>query len=334
MGNTNALTEEQRTHFLEHGWVHLSGAIPEKNIQRYIQDIWIRTGYDPLDSGTWTEERFRMPRHKEMLWKEFAPKGYAAICDILGGEDCLDHTIFNKARDGLIANFGKEEYRDMVIHPKDLENWHIDGNWFTHFLDSSEHSLLVICLFNDVEPRAGGTYICEDGLKPIIQWLHNRPQGCSPKLVDPDGTTALDALQHCEKFIECTGKAGDMFICHGFMPHSASKNHRRIPRFITSPRFVLKDPFNYNRENPEDYSLLELKTLKELGVSSLPDWNITGQRARFKSDNNIERDSRLPLELERLKAHASKTGGIVDSIHVNGIVEYNEWTEAALLRAQ
>lgn len=24
-------------------------------------------------------------------------------------------------------------------------------------------------------------------------------------------------------------------------------------RFITSPRFVLKEPFNYNRENPEDY---------------------------------------------------------------------------------
>ncbi|KIJ42151.1 hypothetical protein M422DRAFT_254845 [Sphaerobolus stellatus SS14] len=243
---TDALTEEQQTHFLEHGWVHLPGAIPEKNIRRYTQDVWIRTGYDPLDSGTWAEEKFRMPRHKEMLWKEFAPKGYGAICDILGGEDRLDPTIFNKAGDSLIANFGKEEYRDVM----------------------------------------------------------------------------------------CTGKAGDMFICHGFMLHSASKNHLRIPRFITSPKFVLKDPFNYNRENLKDYSLLELKTLKELGVSYLPDWKFIGQRARFNPDNNVKKDSRLPFELERLKAHASKTGGIIDSIHVISIAEYNGWTEDRIAQGE
>ncbi|KAF9455537.1 hypothetical protein BDZ94DRAFT_1242180, partial [Collybia nuda] len=114
----------------------------------------------------------------------------------------------------------------------------------------------------------------------------------------------------------CTGQAGDMFICHGFMPHSASKNHLRIPRFITSPKFVLEHPFNLNREDPSDYSLVEKKTLGVLGVPSLPDWKITGERARFVAPNNGKKDSRLPLELERLKAHAAKTGGVVESIHL------------------
>lgn len=70
-------------------------------------------------------------------------------------------------------------------------------------------------------------------------------------------------------------------------------------------------------------SLVEQKTLRELGVHSLPDWKIVGERARFVAPNNQKKDSRLPLELERLKAHAAKTGGVVESIHVNGIAEYN-----------
>ena len=61
----------------------------------------------------------------------------------------------------------------------------------------------------------------------------------------------------------------DFFNNDSLHPHSSSKNHLRIPRsylswhhaycpspiplrFITSPKLVLKDPFNYNRENPED----------------------------------------------------------------------------------
>ena len=70
-------------------------------------------------------------------------------------------------------------------------------------------------------------------------------------------------------------------------------------------------------------SLVEQKTLRELGVSSLPKWKIAGERVRFPAYNNQKKDSRLPLELDRLKAHAAKTGGIVESIHINGIAEYN-----------
>ena len=70
-------------------------------------------------------------------------------------------------------------------------------------------------------------------------------------------------------------------------------------------------------------SLVEQKTLRELGVSSLPEWKIVGDHVRFPAYNNQKKDARLLLELERLKAHAAKTGGVVESIHINGIAEYN-----------
>lgn len=67
-------------------------------------------------------------------------------------------------------------------------------------------------------------------------------------------------------------------------------------------------------------SLAEQKILHDLGVSSLPDWKIVGERTHFVAANIQTRDARVPLEVERLKAHAAKTGGVVESIHVNGVV--------------
>ncbi|KAF9455488.1 hypothetical protein BDZ94DRAFT_709389 [Collybia nuda] len=77
---TSHLTPEQRVHFLEHGWVKVPNAVPKENIELYTKDIWIRLGYDKDDPSTWEEERFRMPRQREMPWAQFAPKGYGAIC--------------------------------------------------------------------------------------------------------------------------------------------------------------------------------------------------------------------------------------------------------------
>ena len=70
-------------------------------------------------------------------------------------------------------------------------------------------------------------------------------------------------------------------------------------------------------------NLVERKTLSELGVSCLPDWKITGKRVRFIPPNNQKKDARILVELERLKAHAAKTGGAAESIHLNGIAAYN-----------
>lgn len=53
------------------------------------------------------------------------------------------------------------------------------------------------------------------------------------------------------------------------MLHSASKNHLRIPRVITNPPIALKQPFSFDRAEPSEYSLVEQKTLKALGVERL-----------------------------------------------------------------
>ncbi|KZO90040.1 hypothetical protein CALVIDRAFT_547668 [Calocera viscosa TUFC12733] len=55
----------------------------------------------------------------------------------------------------------------------------------------------------------------------------------------------------------------------------------RIPRLITNPAVSVKVQFNFSRENPEEYSLVELKTLKALGADKL-DHKIPGGGQRIR----------------------------------------------------
>ncbi|KAI0744959.1 hypothetical protein C8Q76DRAFT_701778 [Earliella scabrosa] len=316
------LTPEQREHFLQHGWVKIPKAVKEEYLKAFTENVWVRLGFDPNDKSTWTKEKIHMPRHREIPTRDFMPAAWGAMCEILGGEERIDRTLFESCGDSLIVNLGAEEWTDKEIEPKDLGNWHIDGDWFTHFLDSGEQGLTVIVLFNDIKPRAGGTYIAPDAIKNVVQWLYEHPEGGRDVPRDPDGSQAMCSIQTCKEFVELTGEAGDVILLHPFMPHSASKNHLRIPRFITNPPVTLKNPLNLNRSDPADYSLVELKILRTLGVESLPDWKIVGPRARFTPRSRAGKDATIMEEVERMKAHALKTGGVVDSMHINGPVQY------------
>ncbi len=63
------------------------------------------------------------------------------------------------------------------------------------------------------------------------------------------------------------------------MLHSASRNLLRQVRIITNPPIALKEPFNLSRPDPKEYTLIEQKTLRDLGKpEGLGDWKITAPR--------------------------------------------------------
>ena len=157
----------------------------------------------PTDKSTWTHERINMPFHTAEDVRTFAPKAWSAICQLLGGEERIassgnDHPVARENgkpndrqlwTDGLIVNLGTPEGEGKTIHGKDLRNWHVDGDFFVHYLDSPEQGLLVIPLFSDIQPNGGGTMICPDGIgkvaKHLVCWLFLSCHLCS-KLRCPD----------------------------------------------------------------------------------------------------------------------------------------------------
>ena len=116
----------------------------------------------------------------------------------------------------------------------------------------------------------------------------------------------LHEIKKCNKFVEVTGEVGDVVLLHPLMLHSASKNHLRVPRVITNPPVALKEPFNFNRENPEDYSLVEKKTLKALGVDRL-DFRITSQRRQVVPERVRIQQQMLEQEMKRLAEFAASS---------------------------
>ena len=171
-----SLTEKQKQFWLEHGFLKLENCFSREAAADFTSSVWTRLGASPDDKSTWPTEKINMPGHTVVSAKEFAPKAWHAICEISGGEDkiadwCKDW------KDGWIVNMGKPEFSPSdPLDMRTLDNWHTDGDWFVHFLDSPEQGLLVIPLFSDIDPKGGGTAICTDGIKHVAQHMVPIPQ--------------------------------------------------------------------------------------------------------------------------------------------------------------
>ncbi|KAJ6627667.1 hypothetical protein B0H10DRAFT_1993629 [Mycena sp. CBHHK59/15] len=277
-----ALTEAQKAHFLEHGFLHLPQCFSRAASEAFSANLWTRLGISPSDKSTWHTERINMPSHTAVRVSDFAPKAWSAICELLGGEDRIsDNTLDWK--DSFIVNLGKEG--QSAVGFRELENWHVDGDFFVHFLDSPEQGLLVIPIFSDIAPGGGGTAICTDGIGIVARYLYANPGGVTPWMnprgtPEPTGPGRLSffrsIVQNRElvsdaSFHEMTGEVGDVYLLHPLMVHSASKNALHVPRVITNPPVALK--------GHSGSILVEQKTLRELGrPGGLDDWKIEGGR--------------------------------------------------------
>jgi hypothetical protein len=59
-------------------------------------------------------------------------QAWDAICDLLGGAERIDGAAGSSTwGDSFIVNLGAPQYEnDDVIDPRDLGNWHVDGDFF------------------------------------------------------------------------------------------------------------------------------------------------------------------------------------------------------------
>ncbi|KKA23677.1 Uncharacterized protein T310_2268 [Rasamsonia emersonii CBS 393.64] len=306
-----SLTDEQKQFWLEHGFLKIPKCFSREAAEAFTSSIWVRLGASPTDKSTWPTEKLNMPGHVTVSVKEFAPKAYATMCELVGGEDRIADWC-KEWKDGFIVNLGKPEYKpDDPLDYRTLDNWHNDGDWFVHFLDSPEQALLVIPLFTDIMPKGGVRPSRRRNAIPRTARHTRHPRARAAQVLeqlDPEPRT--DAR---ETFFEATGEVGDVYLLHPFMLHSASKNLLRNPRIITNPPVALKEPFNYNRSDPSEYSLVEQKTLRDLGrPEGLPEWKITAPRERLVPLRVKKQEEMKRKELERLAKEGvpvNKLGG-------------------------
>jgi len=265
------LSEADAQHFIEKGYVRVKGCVDPALAKKWTDAAYGRLGYDPVDRSTWTKDIVWMDRHNIAKIKDISPRGWAALCDVTGGEDRIDHKVMEiesqhfttidstEWSDAFVVNFRRGADKPWVKPSVEAGGWHKDGSFFRHFLDSREQGLLTIVYWSDVVHQGGGTFVAPDSIKVVAEYLAAHPEG-----VD-DGDAFGRLIEQCHDFEEVTGETGDFIILHPFMLHASSNNHSGRVRFMTNPPVVLKEPMNLNRADPADFSLIERATLHALG---------------------------------------------------------------------
>ncbi len=287
------LTAADERQFLEQGFVVIRDCFTRDTAREWIDFAWKRMGLDRNDPAAWKDARLHLPSMNRVAIAEFAPRAWGAIVDLLRDEsDIVDGSRYWS--DGFIVNFNIGADKPFETPNQDRGGWHKDGDWFRHFLDSPEQALLSIVVWQDIGPRGGATYIAPDSIKLVAEALRVKPEG---EVTHPFGKL----IKQCTQFVEVAGRAGDVVLMNPFMLHTASANHSGIARFITNPAVSLTTPFQFNRANPADFSLVERKTLHDLGLERL-DFKIAHERHRLVPERGrIQAQMRAEQEA-RLKA--------------------------------
>lgn len=253
------LSDEQAEHFLARGYVVVHDCFSREDAEEYTRTLWARLGYDPGDPSTWAEPSVHMPVHREVDIRDFAPKAWDAVCDLVGGEERIE--LPYNWTDGFIVNLAEGADRPWADPSPSSPGWHKDGDFFRHFLDSPEQGLLTIVLWTDVRHRGGATFVAADSVAPVARYLAERPEGVHPMDFPYD-----DLIGQCSDFVEATGRFGDVYLMHPYLLHARAQNVLRVPRVITNPPVALSSPMRFDRPDPQDFSLVERAVLRALGV--------------------------------------------------------------------
>jgi hypothetical protein len=292
------LTDEQAEHFLERGFVRVRGAFDAADARQWLEDAWIRFGYDPNDPGSWAQKRIHLSARSHVDARTFAPVAWRAAMELAGGEERV--VLPWQWSDSFIANLGVGSDRRWQPPSPAVGGWHKDGDFFRHFLDSPEQALLTFVLWTDMLPQGGGTFVAADSVPVVARFLAEHPEGVLPSDFD-----YAELIGQCRDFVEMTGEAGDVVLLHPYTLHATSQNVLGVSRIITNPPLALREPMNFlrpensHRPDEDDFSLVEQAVLRGLGVNRLdfvpiaPRENVLPERIRKQRVRAVAENARL-----------------------------------------
>ena len=270
----NVLTPRHVDAFVERGWCAVEDCF-SREAARAKADRWIEeqgfAGKDPL---TWGPPIMHRGLKDRFLAKEFSPKAYAAAQDLLGR-----HAIESWTWGGFIVNtrFRRDQPWRM---PGPNEGWHVDGDFFMHYLDSREQSLLTIQVFTDMRSHGGCTVIAEGSYKPIARMLKEHPEGLDPGAVCREAAKVVD-FAACPA-VEVEQPAGTVVFLHPLMWHASSPNTDGPPRFMMNAVPIIQEPYRF--DDPDAACVVERATIAACG-GPFP-FSPTGERKRYTPDRS------------------------------------------------
>lgn len=238
---TPGLSQEQITHFIEHGYLRLTDAFGADLAREGREALWRAMGLSEDAPRTWTRPVVRLGF---MTGRPFV--------------DAANTPVLHAAYDALVG-------QDRWIRPTGLgtfpvrfpsaddpgdAGWHVDVSFGTDHPDfmqwranvrSDGRALLMLFLFSDVGEQDAPTRIRAGSHVPIArQLLPHGQAGLTLAELAADGFASSGG---CDEVL-ATGPAGTVYLCHPFLVHSAQPHRGTRPRFMAQPALLPRASFD------------------------------------------------------------------------------------------
>lgn len=215
------LSGEEIETFVRDGFVRIGGAVPPEVAARCRAELWQATGCDPDDPATWTRPVVRIPGLSSAPFREAA-----------------NTAVLHEAFDQLVGpqrwhrpqGLGTFPVRFPSPEPPGDDGWHLDAGYTDPMtLRSHGRALLMLFLFSDVGDQDAPTLLRTGSHRDV------------PQLLAQGGLNWLDLCGAAvpasgnRPVVSATGQAGDVFLCHPFLIHSAQPHRGTTPRFMAQP---------------------------------------------------------------------------------------------------
>jgi hypothetical protein len=227
--------------FVRDGYVVVRGAFDAATAAACRQAVWdvlAERGLRPDDRSTWRWPSIRIDT------PEGGPFRIAASSPALGAayDQLIGAGRWTRRLDvggTMPVRFPSEQF------PGDI-GWHIEGSWWRGMdwwanVYSKARGLLTLFLFSDVGPRDAPTKFILGSHRFAAAALATRGEAGMPGGDVPD---LLRPSTFCRTTAEATGAAGDVYLCHPFVVHTATWPHRGTqPRMMAQPAVHVADGF-------------------------------------------------------------------------------------------
>ncbi|GLW63131.1 phytanoyl-CoA dioxygenase [Actinomadura rubrobrunea] len=257
-----SLDDAQVAEFIENGFVRIPEAFPREVADACREIMWPDTGCDPDDPSTWTRPVVRLWHYDQEPFRVAAntPKLHAAFDALVGAGRWVP-------RPGLgtvpVRFPSPDDPGDTGWHvessfpgddPDDFMSWRLN-------VSSKGRALLMLFLFSDVGELDAPTRIRVGSHLDV------------PPILEPAGEEGLTFLEAAQKAVPAsehrpvalaTGRAGDVYLCHPFVVHSAQPHHGTEPRFMAQPPLYPAEPLRLERPDGA-YSPVEAAIRRGLG---------------------------------------------------------------------
>lgn len=232
------LTEEEIQGFIQNGYVRLRQAFSRELAEQCRQLLWEQTELSPTNPSGWAQPVIRLGSQTAEPFRQAAntDRLYAAFDQLVGPGRWIAHPHLAGT---VVIRF------PVDIDPGD-DGWHIDtsfeheGSWYANIY-SKGRALLMLFLFSEVGQNDAPTRIRVGSHLDIAT------------LLAPAGETgmAFEAITlppevHKRPIALATGEPGDVYLCHPFLVHAASRHYGISPRFLAQPGLLLREPLRFD----------------------------------------------------------------------------------------